>query len=158
VELVEHFRRLFAADAWANRETLSSLDRIAAPPAASVRLLAHIFSAEHLWHARLTGTVPQHAVWPELSLAELGPRLREMESVWDAYIKANLPAQFGRTVSYKNSKGEPWNSAPEDILTHVALHSAHHRGQIALQLRQDGVSPPYTDFIHGVRQGLVKLF
>lgn len=156
MDLVEHFRRLLAADAWANRESLSSLQRVAAPPPSCVRLLAHIFAAEHLWHARLTGTALQHAVWGELSLVELESNFREMDAQWDAYIKANLPAKFGQTVSYRNSKGEPWASAPEDVLTHVALHSAHHRGQIAQLLRQAGFTPAYTDFIHGVRQGLVK--
>lgn len=41
-------------------------------------------------------------------------------------------------------------------LTHVAMHSAYHRGQIAGELREPGNTPPYTDFIHPVRQGLVR--
>jgi uncharacterized damage-inducible protein DinB len=36
------------------------------------------------------------------------------------------------------------------------MHSAYHRGQIASQMRASGKTPAYTDFIHGVRQGLVK--
>jgi uncharacterized damage-inducible protein DinB len=156
VDLTAHFRRLLRADLWANRESLASLQGVETPPAACARLLAHIFAAEHLWHGRLTGEAPRHVVWPEFTLPELDQHFLAMEHAWDAYIKANLPARFGQTVAYKNSKGELWNSTPEDILTHVALHSAHHRGQIALQMRQAGFAPAYTDFIHGVRQGLVK--
>jgi uncharacterized damage-inducible protein DinB len=44
----------------------------------------------------------------------------------------------------------------EDILTHVLLHSAYHRGQIASQTRAAGGTPAYTDFIHAVRQGFVE--
>ena len=44
----------------------------------------------------------------------------------------------------------------EDILTHVLLHSAYHRGQIASQVRAGGEQPAYTDFIHAVRQGLIE--
>jgi uncharacterized damage-inducible protein DinB len=40
-------------------------------------------------------------------------------------------------------------------LTHVLLHSAYHRGQIASQMRGNGQTPAYTDFIHAVRQGLI---
>jgi len=60
------------------------------------------------------------------------------------------------TISYKNTKGEGWTSVIEDVLLHVTTHSAYHRGQIALNLRAAGLQPAYTDYIHGVRQGLVK--
>jgi uncharacterized damage-inducible protein DinB len=42
------------------------------------------------------------------------------------------------------------------VLTHVVMHSAYHRGQIATHMRASGQTPAYTDFIHGVRQGLIK--
>ncbi len=66
------------------------------------------------------------------------------------------PAGLLETVVYKNSKGEPWTSTVEDILTHVVLHSAYHRGQIASLMRAGGEQPAYTDFIHAVRQGLIE--
>ena len=43
-----------------------------------------------------------------------------------------------------------------DILAHVVLHSAYHRGQIAAAVRAGGGEPAYTDMIHAVRQGLVE--
>jgi uncharacterized damage-inducible protein DinB len=52
-----------------------------------------------------------------------------------------------------NSKGEPWRSAVGDVLDHVLLHGAYHRGQIASDLRAAGCEPAYTDFIHAVRSG-----
>ena len=59
-------------------------------------------------------------------------------------------------VSYKNTKGESWTNSVEDILMHVVMHSAYHRGQIAADMRAAGHSPAYTDFIHGIRQRLVE--
>jgi uncharacterized damage-inducible protein DinB len=47
-------------------------------------------------------------------------------------------------------------SAVQDVLTHVVLHSAYHRGQIASLMRAGGAVPAYTDFIHAVRQGFVE--
>ena len=44
----------------------------------------------------------------------------------------------------------------KDVLTHVILHSAYHRGQVALAMRAAGMEPAYTDFIHAVRQGFVE--
>lgn len=39
------------------------------------------------------------------------------------------------------------------VLTHVLLHSAYHRGQVALGMRSAGLQPAYADFIYDVRQG-----
>jgi uncharacterized damage-inducible protein DinB len=59
-------------------------------------------------------------------------------------------------IEYRNSKGEPWSSRIEDIILHLTMHSAYHRGQIALEMRKAGLTPAYTDFIHAVRQGLLE--
>lgn len=63
---------------------------------------------------------------------------------------------LAQTISYRNSKGEAFANLIVDVLTHVILHSAYHRGQIASHMRDTGQTPAYTDFIHGVRQGFVK--
>ena len=42
-----------------------------------------------------------------------------------------------------------------DILTHVTMHGAYHRAQIAAAVRESGGEPAYTDFIHAARQGLL---
>ena len=62
----------------------------------------------------------------------------------------------GEGVGYRNSLGEYWTSTVGDILTHVAMHGAYHRAQIAAALRESGCTPAYTDFIHAARQGLIE--
>jgi len=156
MDLLDHFHRLLNYDAWANREMVSALKALSEAPTGSVRLLGHIIAAEHLWLARLTGTTSPFAVWPELSLAQCQEQVGQLETAFRGYFKRELPAAFDRTITYKNSKGEAWSSRVDDILTHVFMHSTYHRGQIAMQMRQAGHTPVYTDFIHGVRQGLVK--
>ena len=82
--------------------------------------------------------------------------MRLLSFSWRDYLSDDSPDPLDRSASYKNSKGEPWTSSVRDILTHVFMHSAYHRGQIATDMRQAGHVPAYTDFIHGVRQGLVE--
>jgi uncharacterized damage-inducible protein DinB len=147
-------KRLLAYDDWANRETLASLEAIDSPPPGSVKLLGHIVGAEQLWYGRLRGDKPG-PVWPALSLAECRATLDELSRLWADYLDALAPADLGRAVAYVNSKGEPWTSRVGDILTHVVLHSSHHRGQIASDIRAAGHAPPYTDYIHAVRQGFL---
>jgi uncharacterized damage-inducible protein DinB len=94
-------------------------------------------------------------VWPEWGLEQCQARSLEVAELWRKYLDALPPDDLTKTVSYKNSMGEPWTSTVEDVITHVLLHSAYHRGQIASLMRASGDTPAYTDFIHAVRQGLI---
>ena len=149
------FKRLLAYDAWANREALSSLRASGAPPPKAMRALAHLVGAGRLWIARLEESreMPP-AVWPELSLEEAAAEVEELARRWKRFLESD-GARPARTVSYTNSKGEPWTSSVADILMHVVLHGSYHRGQIASEVRAAGFTPAYTDYIEAVRRGLV---
>ena len=156
MNLVTHLQRLFAYDEWANLEALNAMRLAKSAPTRSLGLLGHIFSAERLWHERLTGQKQSLPVWPTVTVEQLGTQATELAALWRQYLAASTESSLAQTVSYKNSKGEPWDSRAEDILLHVVMHSAHHRGQIAADLRAAGATPAYTDFIHAVRQGLIE--
>ena len=64
--------------------------------------------------------------------------------------------QPGAVITYANSKGERHANRVEDVLTHVLLHAAYHRGQVAADLRAAGAEPALTDFIHATRTGQIK--
>jgi len=152
--MIRHLRRFLEYDGWANKETLDSL-RQARPPDRSLRWMAHIVGAECVWLARLRQEPASLAVWPEIGLEECGEQLAQLSRSWPAYLDDHAEALSG-TVPYTNSKGDTWTSSVEDILTHVTIHSAYHRGQIATNLRAAGMVPAYTDFIHAVRHGYVS--
>jgi uncharacterized damage-inducible protein DinB len=145
-------QHLFNYDEWANREILTVLKKSGTDR--SRKLLAHILSAERLWLERIQQKPQSIAVWPDPSLERCEKEFDDLAAAWKRYLQSE--ADLERTVTYKNSKGEPWSSREEDILLHVITHSAYHRGQIAADLRAAGIQPAYTDFIHGVRQGLVE--
>jgi uncharacterized damage-inducible protein DinB len=147
--------RLLRYDIWANSETLDSL-RQGSPPAKSLRWMAHIVAAEHLWLARLRQKPAPLPVWPDLTINQCASYLAQLSQSWPEYLAEIAAGGVTRTVSYTNSKCEEWGSAVEDILTHVPIHSAYHRGQIASDMRAAGKNPAYTDFIHAVRQGFVR--
>jgi uncharacterized damage-inducible protein DinB len=144
-------RRLFDYDHWANREALASLVAAGSPPPAALKRMAHIVAAEALWLARLKRRSAPLAVWPELSLSQCATWLGDVEREWKGYLAILTPERLAEQVKYANSKGESFGNTVEDILTHVVLHSAYHRGQIAADVRTAGHQPAYTDFIHAVR-------
>jgi uncharacterized damage-inducible protein DinB len=155
-EVLRRHRRFFAYEDWANREALASLAAAPPPPARSLKFLAHVAGASRLWLGRLRGAETPVAVWPDLDLGECRAALEDLGRLWTAYLAELNPAELEETVSYVNSKGEPWTSRVDDILTHVVLHSSYHRGQIAADTRASGHTPAYTDYIHARRQGFVE--
>lgn len=156
MNLLEHMGRQFAYDEWANRQVLAALNAGTRSNPRSQQLLAHILSAERLWLERIQGKNQSLAVWPDFSIEECQRRIDELAALWTQFLGQISPDSLSQSVTYNNSKGEPWTSTVEDILTHVLLHSAYHRGQIAAQMRANGNQPAYTDFIHAARQGLIE--
>jgi uncharacterized damage-inducible protein DinB len=154
--MLQYLRKLFLYDDWANREVLQGLAASQAPSVRSIRLLAHILSAQKLWFERLKGQPQSLPVWPEYELTECEALLAELAGSWRSYFETADESELERGVPYKNSKGEAFNSRVEDILTHVAMHGSYHRGQIAAVMRASGFTPAYTDFIHAVRQSFVE--
>jgi uncharacterized damage-inducible protein DinB len=155
MELLEHLSRQFDYDTWANREVLAGLGA-ARPTARPLQLLAHILSAERLWLERLRKQPQSLPVWPDFTPDQCKSQIAELALLWREFLAQLSPAGLSEKIAYKNSKGEPWTNTVEDVLTHVLLHSAYHRGQIASQMRAGGEQPAYTDFIHAARQGLIE--
>ena len=150
----DRFHQLFRYDEWANGEVLGSFRRAGVPPARSLKLLAHVLGTEYVWLSRIKTEKSPLAVWPELNIAQCEEHAQELGRIWSNYLDLLGKAGFEKNVAYQNTKGESWSNSVEDILTHVIMHSAYHRGQIASDMRAAGYTPAYTDFIHGVRQKL----
>ena len=156
MDTVAHFTRLFAYDAWANQEVLAGLRAAPEIPARALGWIAHILGSERLWLERLEGKAQTLPVWPQFSEEECEEQAADMSRLWRNFLEASREASLRESIRYRNSKGEEWSSRKEDVLTHVIMHSAYHRGQIAAEMRAADLIPAYTDFIHSVRQGFVE--
>jgi uncharacterized damage-inducible protein DinB len=154
LSLMRHFERLFAYDEWANREVVTQM-KGAAPSPRTLRLMNHVVAAELVWLARLERQSPPLPVWPDLPLAECEAQVRALPSKWRDWFADLEPADLDATIDYVNTKGAKFTSRVDDVLTHVTLHSAYHRGQIAADVRAGGKDPAYTDFIHCARSGFI---
>lgn len=152
--LLPHLRLMFDYDAWANREVLRGLGQ-GTPPQRAVALLAHIVAADCLWLDRIKQRPQRMPVWPALTLSECRQGVEDVAREWRALLEQASSATLEEQRTYTNTKGERWQSTVGDILLHVLLHAAYHRGQIASTVRAAGGEPAFTDYIHAVRSGFV---
>lgn len=147
--------RLFRYDRAAARLAAASLATGGAAAAAAARVLAHVAGAHALWLERLEPTGARVPVWPDLDPPAAAAELDRLSARLESFAAGQTDSGLQRVVAYRNSRGEPWSNTVFDILTHVALHAAYHRGQIAALVRGGGGEPAVTDFIHCVRTGLL---
>lgn len=150
MDLHSYLKRLFGYDDWANREVIGSLQALPYAPHKAVRLMAHVVAVEFVWLARLKGQADP-VVWPDWTLPEIAQQQPAIAQQIVDYLQATTADQLANELDYKNTKGESWKNSVGDILMHVVMHSTYHRGQIAVVLRDTGVTPPYTDYIQAVR-------
>jgi uncharacterized damage-inducible protein DinB len=140
-------RRQLAHQRWADERTLESLQASAGRPPRALEIFAHLLGAQHVWLRRIEGRPADLAVWPRLELAVAGEWIERNGAGFET-----PPADLGRAVTYRNSAGREFTSTVADILEHVVLHSAYHRGQVAMLLRDAGYEPAPSDYI-ALRRG-----
>jgi uncharacterized damage-inducible protein DinB len=148
--MLDDFSNLFRYEIWAKRRVLESL-REAVPPAKAAELFAHILAGQEVWLAVCAArTVPR---FPS-GLAAPSRTAKQRSRAWnEAYIASLNDEALEKKIAYSNQHGHHWHHTPRQVLTHLALHSHYHRGQIASRLREAGLTPNNTHFIHYLRVG-----
>ena len=148
---VEHLRQLFSYNDWANRRLVVAIKTAASER--SRRILAHLLITEREYYERLYGKDSTgFDFWPELSIEELGGLARENAEMYDKLLRRFEEEGLDLSAKYRNSVGVPYENTFRELLTHVLMHSATHRGNIIVKLRDEGIVPPETDYIIFLRE------
>jgi uncharacterized damage-inducible protein DinB len=147
----DYIARLLRHMAWADARAIEALRKSGGAIELARSELAHIVGVEHVWLARLEGRPARVAVWPDLTIDECEDLSRETQSGFRAFLERQEPGSLDRTVHYRNTAGAEFDSKVSDILLHVALHGAYHRGKVAAALRASAAEPVATDYIAFVR-------
>ena len=144
--------RLMRHVRWADQRALVSLRQSRATPPEAVRLFAHLVTADRIYlsRARSEDPFPQD-FWPDLTLDKAARTAADVGDALIELVRRATDVQLDRPVRYRNSKGDYFETPLQQLLTHVALHGEHHRGQIARIIRASNGTPAETDFITFVR-------
>jgi uncharacterized damage-inducible protein DinB len=152
------YRTLMHYKRWATNGLYSviaeNLERLAADERILVlRLLDHIQAVDEIFshnlEARLHGyRAPRSAELPSFDV--LAGKARATADWYADYADALLPEEVDEALAFSYSNGEPARMTRGEILLHVAMHAAGHRGQVALLLQKNGIQPwpdRITDFL-----------
>ena len=154
MQTLEAISGLLSYNEWANGKMIDSLKQTSNPSAKAVRALAHLLIAEKTWLLRLQTNQDSTGFdfWQGTTLEECEALSLEVKQAFTALLDELTEEKLDRVATYKNSKGIEYSTSYRDILTHVLMHSAYHRGQVAMAVRAEGETPAYTDYIGFVRE------
>ena len=140
------YRTLMHYKRWAtnglNAVTAENFDGIAADERILVlRLLDHIQAVDEIF---------SH------NLEVLAGKARATADWYADYADALLPEEGDEPIAFSFANGEPARMTRREMLLHVAMHAAGHRGQAALLLQKNGIQPwpdRMTDFLKAEAAG-----
>jgi uncharacterized damage-inducible protein DinB len=152
------YRTLMHYKRWAtnglNSVIAENLERIAADERNLVlRLLDHIQAVDEIFSHNLETRphgyrAPRSVELP--SFDALASKARATGDWYVDYADALLPEEVDEAIAFSFSNGEPASMTRGEMLLHVAMHAAGHRGQVALLLQKNGIQPypdRITDFL-----------
>ncbi|HEV2177414.1 MAG TPA: DinB family protein [Terriglobia bacterium] len=148
---IQFLRKLFDYDYWANLTALDSLTPLEAGK--PLDYFAHVLGASRIWLARFSTADPKGIdVWPKPTLAQCRDAVDELRQGWTAVLDRLTPEGLAQNLVYRNTKGVEFSTPIVDVLMHLVMHSAYHRGQVASAVRAAGGKPALTDYVAWVRQ------
>lgn len=153
---ISHAEDLFRYDDWASAQLIGTLREASLSDAVYGRildLLSHLLRTRLLWLGRVEAS-PDAGLpfWQRDTLDACAARAKAGTAAWLRHLASCTDADLTRTATYTNSKGITYTSTLREVITHVVNHGTHHRAQIALLLRDNGVAPPLTDYIFYTRR------
>lgn len=152
------YRTLVHSKRWAtnglNAVLAESLDRIPEDDRILIRrLLDHIQVVDEIFRHNLEERPHDHRAprSDELpSFATLEQEARATADWYAGYADTLRPQEIDETIAFCFSNGERARMTRGEMLLHVTMHAAGHRGQVALLLQKNGIQPwpdRITDFM-----------
>jgi len=158
ISMMKSLLDFIAYDRWANLRlihTARDLDRhdfirpvVSSFPSVQ-QTLVHIIWAEELWLERWQGRsfVPALDAEKYPTLESVERKIVEIAERQRRFLEGLDPGTEERLVTYRNFRDEEWEYGLAQMVQHMVLHSAYHRGQLVTLLRQLGLTPPNTDYL-----------
>jgi uncharacterized damage-inducible protein DinB len=147
-------RDMFQYNAWANAEFFGKLEHLDAARHPeqrhdAIRLLNHCLVVNRIFIAHLTGTAHGYAAsnTPETpALAALHEAVAATDRWYLDYLQTLSPEALAAPIAFTFTDGDRGCMSRQEMLTHVAIHGAYHRGEVGRLLRQIAAPMPWDTF------------
>ncbi|HUH45763.1 MAG TPA: DinB family protein, partial [Arenibacter sp.] len=137
---------LFDYNFYCNKKLIEGCNRLEYVPEKSIALFSHILNTHHIWNSRML------AKKRELDVFQI-----HTPTDWEAIHYDNQRNtfdiithidRFEKRFDYETTEGMPYSNTAQEMLFHIINHSTHHRAQISVDFRNNGIQPLALDYIY----------
>src|SRR5258705_10012307 len=140
----------------ANRQMIEKIKQLP-DKAEAVKYMSHLANSQYKWMARIMQDpkATQMDWWnPLYKLEELETEWEKSLQLWINYLKNKTDEEISKEVTFVGFDGGIYAATPKDIMLQLNYHSIHHRAQIQVIIRQQGLEPDFIDYIGTVYRKL----
>lgn len=116
----------------------------------SVKLFSHLINCQYKWLARIKKdpNYEKMSWWePVYDIDKLEEEWNKSLRIWIDYITAHTDEELATEATFIGYDGSLWAATPKDIALQLTYHSIHHRAQIQMLIRRQGMEPDFVDYI-----------
>lgn len=164
----EAYNQLVEMKRWADRGLYEavggSLDRLGQEQASiMLRILDHIHAVDRIFQHHLQGSphrfrAARSEVMPDFDA--LAQSVAAVDDWYASHVASLAEADFEQPVDFVFTSGKPARMRRGEIILHVCLHGAYHRGAAGAVLQLKGLAPnrdALTDFLEETAWGTEAL-
>jgi len=115
-----------------------------------IKFFSHLINSQNKWMARILRrkNAPKMSWWdPIYQVDELEGKWNESLLMWVNYLKQKSEAEIFDEVEFTGYDGGKWKAKIVDIALQLNYHSIHHRAQMQMLIRDQGIKPDFIDYI-----------
>ncbi len=140
----------FKYNDWANRKLLKAIMQMP-DKEESVMLFSHFIYSLQKWMNRITKKVEDTSLtWmgPVFPLEQLEQLWSENVNEWIKYLEKIDDSELEKDIIFQpTDRNRKYSAKIREVSLQLNYHCIHHRAQILRIIRQQGQTPPSTDYI-----------
>ena len=149
MQLKEYLIETFKFNDIANKKLLDKI-KLLDNKEESVKLFSHLINTQCKWMAKIM----QHPDYEKMSWWEPIYEFEQLEEEWDKstsfwinYIAGKTDEELSTETVVIDFADAVWAAILKDIALQLNYHSIHHRAQIQMIIRRQGIEPDFLDYI-----------
>jgi len=115
-----------------------------------IKYFSHLINSQNKWMARILqdpGAPPMSWWEPVYPFEQLEEKWNESVKTWISFIQNKTEEEIFEEVEFTGYDGTRWKAKLIDIALQLNYHSIHHRAQMQMLIRQQGIEPDFIDYI-----------
>jgi uncharacterized damage-inducible protein DinB len=149
MQLKEYLIETFKFNDDANKKLLGKINLLG-DKKESIKLFSHLINTQCKWMAKISKDpgYDKMSWWePVYDFEQLGKEWDKSTGLWINYIAAKPDEELSTETVFIDFDHAVWAAILKDIALQLNYHSIHHRAQIQVIIRQQGIEPDFLDYI-----------